>query len=474
MPFSDFFHQETSQYFRRVIYMKIVIIGLAVLFNSFFIHAQDLSDLAAREQLIGTRELERELIGDLELRLKLNSLILEVATQIDREHPGLSPWNDGGKLTSIFKQKSERLSDFYLERFDSLGPEQKSLFKKAWQQIKWENLVELFKRSTLGIQTMFKRKGFGIVIAIFMGFVSDYTVPIILTNLGLPWLIPVSAITPYQVIYSLLPQKVTELKIRFKVKNSLGGDKAYQAYMHQERATREALKAMSDDNILVPLIDQGSSQVTAINLRQNNWFKNFLNRMGFNNDAFSYPTLKKFLENESISDDYIEQVMTHPRYKKWYKAALVAVHLQETLDEEKRILFRQRFDKNFINIQSFLPWDGFENWTKKLLKAKSVAEINTIMFEIPRGTPTRVILEVWQDIILPHYATETSLNYFKYRKLIEDFTSTRAVILSSGQEAWSLGTHQSLIRYVSQSLGDKAFSNCENSGQTILKFLLSN
>ena len=453
--------------------MKIVIIGLTVLFNSFFIHAQDLSDLAAREQLVGTRGLERELMSDLELRLKLNSLILEVATQIDREHPGLTPWNDGGQLTAIFKEKSERLADFYIERMDSLGPEQKSNFKKAWQLIKWENLVDLFKRTAVSVQTMFKRKGFGIVIAIFMGFVSDYTVPIILTNLGLPWLVPLSAVTPYQVVYSMIPQKITDLRIRLKVKDSLGGNKAYQAYLSQETATREALKAMRDDNILVPLIDEGSSRVTAISLRQNNWFKSFLNRMGFNNDAFSFTTLKKFLDKENISDEYIEQVLTHPQYKRWYKASLIAVHLQEVLDEDKKILFKQRFDKNFIQIQSFSPWDGFEDWTKKLLKAKSVADINSIMFEVPRGTPTRLVLEVWQDIILPHYATETSLNYFNYRKLVEDFASTRASIISEGQEAWSLATHQSLIRYVSQSLGDKAFSNCENSGQTILKFLIS-
>ena len=159
--------------------MNHVIMGLVVLLHSFFVHAQDLSDLAAREQLIGTAQLERELISDMELRLKLNSLILEVATQIDRDHPGLTPWNDGGQLTKIFKEKSERFAEFYLERMDSLGPEQKTLFKKAWQLIQWGNLVDVFKRSSLGIQTMFKRKGFGIVVAIFMGFVSDYTLSLI-------------------------------------------------------------------------------------------------------------------------------------------------------------------------------------------------------------------------------------------------------------------------------------------------------
>jgi len=454
--------------------MNHVIMGLVVLLHSFFIYAQDLSDLAAREQLIGTTQLERELISDTDLRLKLNSLILEVATQIDREHPGLSPWNDGGQLTKILKEKSERFSQFYLERMDSLGPEQKSLFKKAWQLIQWENLVDVFKRSSLGIQTMFKRKGFGIVIAIFMGFVSDYTIPLILTNLGLPWLIPVSAVTPYQLIYSTLPQKITDLKIRLKVKKSLGGDQAYQAYMKQEQVTREALKAMREDNILIPLIDEGSSQVTALSLRQNNWFKSFLTRMGFHQDAFSFTTLRKFIEKENLSDDYITKIMNHPRLKRWQKASLMATHLHETMSEDNRILFRQKFDKNFIQIQSFAPWDGFEEWTKKLLKAKSVEEINTLMFEVPRGTPTRLVLEIWQDIILPHYSTKTNLNYFSYRKLVEDFASTRATLLANSQEAWTLGTHQVLIRYVSESLGNKAFSNCENSGQTILRFLLSN
>lgn len=454
--------------------MNHVIMGLIVLLHSFFIHAQDLQQLAQQEQLIGTAALERELISDMELRLKLNSLILEVGSQIDRDHPGLSPWNDGGQLTKIFKDKSDRFMDFYLERLDSLAPEQKSLFKKAWQLIQWENLVEVFKSSSLGIQTMFKRKGFGIVVAVFMGLVSDYTIPFILTNLGLPWLIPISALTPYQVLYSAIPQKITDLRIRLKVKNSLGGDRAYQAFMRQERVTREALKAMRDDTILIPLMDEGSSQVTAINLRQNNWFKSFLTRMGFNQNAFSFTTVKRFIEKENLNDDYLTRVINHPRLKRWQKASMMATHLYETMNEENRLLFKEKFDKSFIRLQSFSPWEGFEDWTKKLLRAKSVEEINTLMFEVPRGTPTRLVLEIWQDIILPHYSTKTSLNYSSYRKLVEDFASVRATLLTHSEEAWSISTHQAMIRYVSSSLGNKAFSNCENSGQTILRFLLTN
>lgn len=430
--------------------------------------------LSAREQLIGTQALERELIDDLDLRLKLNSLILEVANQIDREHPGLSPWQDGGKLAEIMREKSKVLGDFYLERMDSLGPEKKTLFQKAWQSIKWENVVDLFKRTTLGIQTLFKRKGFGIAIAVFMGFISDYTIPIILSNIDLPWLIPVSAVMPYQLLYSMLPQKVTELQIRFKVQRSLGGQKAYQAYMRQELATREALKAMRDDSILVPITDRGSSQVEALTVRQNNWFKSFINRMGFNDNEFSLATLKRFLDKNNIQDAYIERTLQHPRLKRWQKAAMLATHLQETMNEDLQIAFRERFDKSFIRLQSFSPWEGFEAWTKELLKAKSIERINELLHEVPRGTPTRLVLEVWQDIILPHYASQTSLNYFAYRKLVEDFASTRAVIITNGHEAWGLAAHQALIRYVGQSLGDKAFKKCQNDGQQVLRFLISN
>lgn len=454
--------------------MKEFLLGLIFLLQSLSIFAQERNVLGAREQLIGTQALERELISDLDLRLKLNSLIIEVANQIDREHPGLSPWQDGGKLTEIFRTKSKVFADFYLERMDSLGPEKKTLFQKAWQSIKWENVVALFKRTTLGLQTMFKRKGFGIAIAVFMGFLSDYTIPIILSNIGAPWLIPISAVMPYQLLYSMLPQKVTELNIRFKVQRSLGGQKAYQAYMHQEKATREALKKMRDDTILVPIIDSGSSQVEALSVRQNTWFKSFINRMGFNDNQFSLATLKRFLDKNNIQDDYITRTMQHPRLKRWQKASLIATHLQETMNEDLKIAFRERFDKSFTRLQSFAPWDGFEAWTKELLKAKSIERINELFHEVPRGTPTRLILEVWQDVILPHYASQTSLNYFAYRKLVEDFASTRAIIITNSNEAWGLAAHQSLIRYVGQSLGDKAFKKCQNNGQQVLRFLIAN
>lgn len=454
--------------------MKEFLLSFLFILHSLSAIAQERNSLEAREQLIGTQALERELISDLDLRLKLNSLIIEVANQIDREHPGLNPWQDGGKLAEIFRDKSKVFADFYLERMSSLAPEKKNLFQKSWQSIKWENIVDLFKRTTLGVQTLFKRKGFGIAIAVLLGFLSDYTIPIILSNIGAPWLIPISAVMPYQLLYSMLPQKVIELQIRFKVQRSLGGQKAYRAYMHQERATREALKKMRDDTILIPIVDSGSSQVEALSVRQTNWFKSYLNRIGFNDSQFSLSTLKRFIDKNNIRDDYIARTMQHPRLKRWQKAALIATHLQESMDEELKIAFRERFDKSFTQLKSFAPWDGFEAWTKELLKAKSIERINELFHEVPRGTPTRLVLEVWQDIILPHYASQTSLNYFAYRKLVEDFASTRAVIITNGNEAWGLAAHQALIRYVGQSLDDKAFKKCQNNGQQVLRFLIAN
>lgn len=440
---------------------------------SFTSQAQASDALTAREQLIGTVKLEQELIADLDLRLKLNSIILEVASQIDQEHPGLSPWQDSAKLEKIFKSKAAAFEKLYLDRIESLGPEKISLFKKIWRSIAWSNLVDVFKRSTLGIQVMFKRQGIGIAIAVFMGFVSDYTIPFILTNVGAPWLIPISAVIPYQILYSMLPQKTTELKIRHKIRSSLGGQANYQAFMRQEMATREALKSMREDSILLSVNFNQEVPDEILSVRKNSWFRSFIQQMGFNERDFSYATLRRFLRDNNIEDDYIKRMIEHPRLERWQKAALIASHLQETMGEEQRLAFRTRFDNSFLQIKASLPWDGFEQWTKDVLRAKSVREINHLFFQIPEDTPTRLILEVWQDVILPHYATQTNLNYFRYRSLIENFAATKAQILTTEAPTWSISTHQQLLRYLGRSMRNDSFTNCKNSGQQVLQFLLS-
>lgn len=453
--------------------MKEIILSISILLSTFSSLANESAALIDQEQLIGTKKLEAELIDDLNHRLKLNSLILEVASEIDDENPNFSPWRDGEKLEKIMRDKSEKFSDFYLKRMDSLGPQQKSLFQKAWKNIQWNNLVDVFKRSSLGIQTMFKRKGFGIVVAIFMGFVSDYTIPIILSNIGAAWLIPISLVMPYQVLYAMLPQKVNQLQLRFKVRNSLGSQTAYRAYLAQEKSTRAALKNIPNESILIPIQTLNSGHVLSVSVGQSTWFKSFVQRMGFYENALSLTTLKRFLSANSVEDNYIKEMLAHPRLKSWQKAALITTHLQESMNEEMLIKFRTQFDKNFVLMKSLSPWSGFEDWSKELLTATSIARINELLLEIPHGTPNRLVLKVWDEIVLPHYATKSNLNYFKYRRLLENFETTKAAILTSGTEAWNLATHQKLIRYIGRSLGDKAFVNCQNSGQKVLHFLLN-
>ncbi len=426
-----------------------------------------------RERLVGTQALDQELLGQLDLRLKLNSLILEVAAQIDREHPALTPWMPEDRITAVFKEKAKHYAEFYLARIDNLGPQQKSVFLRAFEKIQWHNIVKLWKQSSLGIQTMFKRKGFGIAIAIILGLVSEYMVPLILTNLNLHWLLPIAPFIPYQVIYSLVPKKIIDLRIRLKLSRSLGGHRAYQAYMHQEKLVRANLKKMKVDDLLLPL-GENLHATEVVSLGHSRWFKSLIQRFGFNDSTFTYTTLRSFMRENEIHDDYIKMIVEHPRMKDWQKAALITPHLFETLEEEKLTLFRERFDKSILQLRSLSPWEGFEKWTGDLLRAKSVAEINQLLLEVPPGTPSRLILDVWDKIVLPKYASHTKFNYFHYRRLVEDFSVMRAEILNNAQEGWNLSVHQKFLHYLGTSVGDKAFTDCQNSGQQVLRFLLTN
>src|SRR5690606_31945743 len=144
-----------------------------------------------------------------------------------------------------------------------------------------------------------------------------------------------------------------------------------------------------------------------------------------------------------------------------------------TMDGEQRLAFTKRFSQSFYHISAMKPWDGFEDWTKSLLKARSIAEINQILLQVPEGTPTRLILQVWQDVILPHYATKADVGYFSYRRLVEDFAATRALILSNEEALWNISSHQRLLNYLGKSMNDQGFIKCQNSAQKVLRFLVA-
>lgn len=416
---------------------------------------------------------EAELIQDLDLRLRLNSLILEVADQIDAENPSLSLWQDNVKLSEIFEDKAKQFGEFYLKEMSSLAPEQKSLFRQAWSKIRWNNIIELMRKSYVGVKAFFKRKSFGIAIAITLGIVSEYIVPLVVSNLGLHWLLPITPFIPYQVLYSMVPQKIIDLQIRYKVSKSLGGQQQYQAYMHQESALRANIKKMKSNEILIPVNAEEHLSET-ISLTQNGWFKKLLQRVGLNDQVLTYTTLNRFLEENALQDDYILMIAEHPRMKSWQKASLMITHIYESFDQDKLALFREHFDRHILELKSMAPWEGFEQWIKKMLRTTSVQEVNDLLSEIPERTPTRLILGAWDKIILPMQSSQTHYSYGKYRRLVEDYAAMRAIVLNQGFEEWNMEVHQKFVQYLGHAVGDQKFKDCRNQPQQILRFLIAN
>jgi hypothetical protein len=418
-------------------------------------------------------EVEQELIKEIDLRLKLNSLILEVATQIDQEYPHLKAWQNDDELITVFRRKGQVYADFYLENIHELSATQKNLFRRIWDSIQWPQLVKLYRQTNQGIQTFFKKRGIGVGVAIFLGLASEYITPLILSQIGATWLIPIFAFMPYQLIYSLFPKQIIKFRIRSRVARSLGGQFAYQAYLKQEKLSRQALKSVTTDSILIPLRNHVDGTTQAINLKRTRWFKSLLQRLGIRDEGFSYTRLKRFLDEYKIEDVYINQMLNNSSLKDWQKAALITSHLYEDLDSPHLQAFKKRFADSFLELKTMQTWNGFEDWAHKLLNAQDVETINHLLKEIPKETPNRLILDVLDKVLLPHYASQRVMSYSHYRRLIEDFNVLKAEVLVTSGVNWSMETHHKFLNYFARSFQNQNFLNCQNAPQKILRFLIS-
>lgn len=428
------------------------------------------------------RTLARRLKRDLDFNVEFASLILRVGSQIDRKLSG-SPDKEArledflklenGQIEEILKSKVMEFAEFY-EKNITLPEEKKGLFRRYFPLMQWSNLADLFKYSLVGLEGFFKQKGIGVAIGISLGMLCEYSSYFLLYQFGLPQLIPVALATPYGTILSGGPLLLHHFKMKKKLKALLGGSKAYKAYRMQLKESLKKLNMKSPDQILFPLSNLPSESpktTMSIVLSKNTWWDAFLTKIGLNPARLSYPTLKLFMIVHKIDSEAIKWIRDHEGLPYYLKTALITDNILKTAPDDVRTKFLNQFGKNFVEVERAPYWIALKEWTRELMKAKSMKKINQLMAEIPPGVAPEQIIELWEKIILPHYATHFDMNYSTYRNFKKELTLLSALINKESAANWNSQFFSEFQKRISHVLRIN-IKSCENPEKSILSYLL--
>ncbi|MCO4792852.1 MAG: hypothetical protein KC493_04015 [Bacteriovoracaceae bacterium] len=398
-------------------------------------------------------------------------MILQVGHEIERENPRFKSLDDIDKVKfeKIFKEKIDVFADFYANSLE-LTPAKKSIFLEPFRTLKINNVWDLFKVTFLKVKVLFKRKGFGVAIAVMMGMTSDYVVPGILINMGLPHLIPISAMTPWSVMYSTIPGSLEKLVIKRKIISALGSKEAYLKYQDNLGIIQKELRLKNPDNFLYPM-RQVDDMSEVIVVAKNTWVKSMMGKMGFFQDSVSYQSMLRFMVGNGITNDYVQYVMTL-KTEKQVKTTLLIQHILNSDDENLKLSFRKKFSKQIFLTKNRDQWSGLMDWTKKMMSVQTVEDLRKMLNQVPENLDSREIVALWEHMILPRYAEEFDMNYFEYRRLVRNFDSMKAILSEQSDKSFKESGKDLFFDYFRRSFSGIKLGGCNQSHDQVLKLLM--
>lgn len=430
-----------------------------------------------------SRTLARQLQKELDFNVEFASIILRIGHQIDEEiskspnkNARLEDFLDleHEKIEEILKKRIMEFAEFY-EKNITLPTEHKGLFRRYFPLFQWRNVADFLKTSMVGLEGFFKKKGIGVAIGIGLGIICEYSSYFLLYQFGLPQFIPIAMATPYGTILTGGPLVFNYFKMKKKIRKLLGGRQAFKAYRQQLKESYKKLQMKSPDQILFPLKDFKSASedtVNALVLSKSTWWDAFLTKIGLNPKRLSYPTLKLFMVMHNIDSKAIRWIREQEGLPYYIKTALITDHILKTSPEDVKAKFITRFASHIVEVKRAPYWAELKDWTLQVMAARDMKTIRGLMADIPPGVSPHQIVEVWERIILPHYATNFEMSYNGYRRLKEEVTLLKAMVIDDGSTNWNSRFYTEFERRLGRALRVE-LTTCETPEKNILIYLLN-
>lgn len=416
---------------------------------------------------------DQQIEKDLVFQLKFMKLMLQVGEDIDREiGSDQKIFNQPAKMTELLKKKLVVYHKFFESSLQI--PESKKMeFKKYFLALKWEKIVLILKKSHMGMEIFFKKKGPGVAIAIILGFVCKFTIPVILSSMGLSHIIPYVILLPYPIMFSFIPGQLNKLKVKKALTDELGGSVQVAAYFQQQEMTLKALHTKSPSDFIIPISEANNLVENAI-LEKSTVKNIFLEKLGFHKEKLNFKSIKKFLIENHVNDDYVEWVISTKSLDNDLKGILITTHLFSLGDKELESAFKNQFSANILTLKKNSHWDSILAWTQDMTKVHEFDEMLTKLEQAPEEITPKELALIWEEMLLPEYTVNFHMNYSEERSLYVEFDVLKAKLNLSSSNSFDFKTKNEIFTYLKKIKGGSHFEGCHNPPAKIAKFLIKN
>ncbi|MCP4913102.1 MAG: hypothetical protein GY909_08280 [Oligoflexia bacterium] len=438
-----------------------------LLIHSQNLYAQNLDDFQLPNYNIDSREMK--------FALEFSNIMMRVSEEVFEDEA------DFRKALSQAQTNPEALEPikkgFLLyareyEKFFSLDLDKSVKFQAFWKRINIVKIAQLMEKSLIGMKVFFKKRGFSVALAVAMGIVSEWLVPVILVNIGLSVLLPISMITPWSTMYLSIPNVVNKALIKRKITADLGGKQQYKAYMAQLHASYDVLKLTNPDQLILPLANEGNIVDALVIPKQTTW-NSLLTKIGLHPKRLNYQSLRLFIAEHGLKSNYVDWISKNPKFDKSVKIYLLVNHILKNDDPDITAHFKTKFSNHFVTVQNNANWGAVKKWAKEMIKAPTTRDAYFRARNVPEGTSVNEVLQLWQKMYMPEYVTRLPIGYQQYRKIDDALEMMRAKSITMDNPIWDSQWQDEFLEKVISPLS-KPLNSCNSKEASLLKYLIFN
>lgn len=393
------------------------------------------------------RELTPEELREIRVTAKITDLWVKFARQYPDESETIQ---SDPKWERALRPYVEKVIEVDTNDARSLSTAEKIATKlharEAMDRFHWKKLFKLIRDAQMAMRTTARLHGVGMMAALSASFAAEFLIPLTLTAMGHPELIPISPFIPYQLIAITLNAAGNKILVRNQMIKLLGGEENYGKFMQAQKEIRAALKITAVSELVVPFTTvSGRTEVASI--ARTPLHRRILARLGFSDRNLTFRNLLAFCRENGVETAFAESLERTRELSEVEKTFLLTTQINATAAPEQIARFRMKFMDSF----TATPWSsGFEEahkWALGFAHASTVDEAIDVLRGAPAGLSPAFVARVWKNVALPLLAENAAavpfwkprkflMKYWDFRRLVKGFLALEIASEQAAKEQW--------------------------------------
>lgn len=414
-----------------------------------------------------------EMAVDAHLKLRLHSTLLRTQTQLDLklghlqslqlpEEQFLAEWTKEFKLIT---------NNYVAEQMEnhSFDSRQISAVKRQLSKLNWQEFSAYFLKQVAHLKSFTRLSGVGLFSAVVLTNILQWIMPFVLSAIGLNpiWgIIMLQVPTTLPVIYAY--QLATGFLYKMKLIKALGSREAYEQYKKIQKLSLQELNLKHIQDHILGLDQNGSAVIIA----RPNPLTQVSQMLGFKKDQLTLKTLKSFMQEQKIEDNFAWGIANDTQLKAQDKVAMILTHFQDSLEANQRAQLRLRFSDSFTIItRNVENWGQISSWVDQTIKSKSPQDLFYHLERMPDELRPQELSAIWEEILLPELSKNEQISYTQMRRAVKKFHAYKLEVEKLDHRSMTPQLREKFFDYFQVSMKTKK-QGCFNTHQQVIETLL--